>query len=482
MEREEISDWPVNKGIEFETRMRCETETIKVSFVNFCCAFEASLLKQQACNEITFNDLKLAAEAAFDDEDLQLMPDTDCGKLLAKIVSLQSYVNFDFLVAIVTQCGTEDDIDAAKKYTEECKEYIKNRTFKSREQDNVIFVLDKGENLQEEDLKLFVCKTLGLVPHKTIVYRTHENSTHAKAQLQPKISHHKFVSALMREKTKAIKIHYMKFFSDFKKSFLTREKNVEANFEELRHAAINAFGDKLLATETTTELLNRILTLQSYVNFDQLDTIVSVCGSDSDKLFAKRYKEAFSQYTKEKLNVRNVMKHERVDTIPLDYAALLKNKTKNLTIHYEVLTNNFLSSLLKREEEKEVDFEELRLAAINLFGDESMKSIMTLTNLLLRIFELQSYNDFDRLRLFIQMFGSKKDQIEAEIYTREFERYVKERSIASETESSESGVITFMLDDNQAFRNISLEEFKLNLCKLLGISLPSVHLLRITPG
>lgn len=137
-------------------------------------SFRQSFLRREECKEVTLRYLASVAKDYFDfEEKFENSED-----ILTAIREQQSYLNFNSLVAIIHDCGTDDDIEKAKAYEEEFWQYAKRRIFeidkeisgiKLKNHETLIFVLDKNQLIEVYDFKEKLCSMLGIKDHTIII-------------------------------------------------------------------------------------------------------------------------------------------------------------------------------------------------------------------------------------------------------------------------------------------------------------------------
>ena len=171
------------------------------------------------------------------------------------------------------------------------------------------------------------------------------------------------------------------------------------------------------------------------------------------------------------------------------YLALLKRETKEIKIHYMKFSLNFRKSFTGRVSKGEADFSELSLAAEELFDfDESYSFIseQDVKELLAQILRRQSYMNFDLLRAVIEQCGTENDIKEAEKYIEAFRQYARRRIFECDPDLScelpGRDIVMFVLDKDQNFKLIDAEDFKTDVCKMLGVKYHKLILHKFEPG
>lgn len=131
--------------------LRKKTKDLKEHYFNFCRAFRDNFCDRERKGQVRFEKLKWSAFRLFEfdnSEKEQLL----CSEYLLEAVFLQqSYVDFNLLMNLINECGTEEDLKAAQRYTESFEEYVKQRVFVNEdpktgalsEYDEVMFVIDR---------------------------------------------------------------------------------------------------------------------------------------------------------------------------------------------------------------------------------------------------------------------------------------------------------------------------------------------------
>ena len=143
-----------------------------------------NFLKREKNGDADFNDLFFPATDLFEFENSDdLMCDSNSKKVFHQVLLRQSYMNFELLKALIAECGTEEDKEAAEKYSEAFAVYAKRRVFEcdpdivSSElpgHDMVMFVLDKDHNFKVGnafDFRSCLSEMLGMKYQKIIVHK-----------------------------------------------------------------------------------------------------------------------------------------------------------------------------------------------------------------------------------------------------------------------------------------------------------------------
>ena len=128
----------------------------------------------------------------------------------------------------------------------------------------------------------------------------------AKFPAFPQGDHREEYFAQLKNQTKKIKIHFVNFSISFKKNFLKREKNGDADSDELFFTATNLFefensDDLMFEADRSKKVLHEVLFRQSYMNFELLKALIAECGTEEDKEAAQKYSDAFAVYAKRRV-------------------------------------------------------------------------------------------------------------------------------------------------------------------------------------
>ena len=173
-----------------------------------------------------------------------------------------------------------------------------------------------------------------------------------------------------------------------------------------------------------------------------------------------------------------------------EYLAQLRFETREIKNHYVKFYTSFKKSYLNREKCNEVGFHDLSVVTQDLFDfdDEYIKSFESNTNkLLLEIIESQSYVNFDSLITIINAYGTKEDIEIAETYREAFKQYARRRIFECDAEVLGKELpghetVMFILDKGPSFKLMDVDDFKVNLCRLLGIKRHKIILHKIETG
>lgn len=169
-----------------KAQMEIETEDIRIHYVRVTSKFVKSYLDRERREEVSFIRLSHVIKNLFD-FDLQSF-EIGTEKLLFKVLDQQSYANYDCIEAIISECGSPEDIENVKQYTESFKAYAKSRIFEmdldmlGKEipgHEIMMFVLDEDQNFRLKDaikFKLRVCRMLGLKNHQIKLHQLKSGS------------------------------------------------------------------------------------------------------------------------------------------------------------------------------------------------------------------------------------------------------------------------------------------------------------------
>ena len=193
--------WPLQSSDpkeQFLAILKNKTKKIRQHYMEFSQRFKRSFLSREQSGEVEFGDLREVAQDAFDFDD-ECIESLQSKGLLSKILSRQSYMNFDMLISIVAECGSAEDKTAAEKYTEAYRQYAKERTFESDSDllgkdslpghDTIMFVLDKGQSfrlIDAYDFKVSLSEILGVKLHKIFLHQVEIGSIKISIQIHSK--------------------------------------------------------------------------------------------------------------------------------------------------------------------------------------------------------------------------------------------------------------------------------------------------------
>ena len=168
--------------------MKDQTDDIRKKYSQFSHSFETNFLEREKSGCISFKDLYAHAVDLFDfSNHEELLQHSSCKQLLQDLLLQQSYVNFRKLKHLITMCGTEEDKKNSERYTEDFKNYAKQRVFEPVRDDRVVFVsdelpghckvmfvLDQDHTFRIVDadyFRLLMCKVLEMSMHEMILVR-----------------------------------------------------------------------------------------------------------------------------------------------------------------------------------------------------------------------------------------------------------------------------------------------------------------------
>lgn len=171
------------------------------------------------------------------------------------------------------------------------------------------------------------------------------------------------------------------------------------------------------------------------------------------------------------------------------FKSLMKRKTEQLKIHYSKFSENFKRSFMTREECGEAFFDELKVAAEDLFEDDfSLPDRNKSRMLLTKILGYQSYVNFDFLKVIIERCGSENDLKEVKEYTEAYTQYIRERvylQYDTEVLGKElpgHDTVVFVLDKRPHFKLLSVQDFKYRLSDMLGLKEHQIFLFAVENG
>ena len=113
---------------------------------------------------------------------------------------------------------------------------------------------------------------------------------------------HKMNRTLMQDHTDEIKMKYFSLSQTFEENFLARERSQKVNLKSLYSTAKQLFNlDDYEPSQSSAELLQVILSQQSYMNFEKLKHLIEYRGTNEDKKNAREYSEEHLQYLKQRI-------------------------------------------------------------------------------------------------------------------------------------------------------------------------------------
>ena len=104
------------------------------------------------------------------------------------------------------------------------------------------------------------------------------------------------LQAIMKSLTKKIKVDYATFYDRIYTSFSNSQK---IDHQRLSLALRNSECEPLFSEvniQTVYDVFDLLAPHSSYFNYEILETLVQVCGSEIDKKFLEEYNERFSEY------------------------------------------------------------------------------------------------------------------------------------------------------------------------------------------
>ena len=150
-----------------------------------------------------------------------------------------------------------------------------------------------------------------------------------------------------------------------------------------------------------------------------------------------------------------------------------------------------MKNFLKREKNGDADFNELFVAATNLFDFEDSEDLMAKANpsknLLLQVLKRQSYMNFELLKALIAECGTEEDEEAAQKYSDAFAVYAKRRVFECDPDAVSSelpghDMVMFVLDKNQSFKLVDANDFRYHLSELLGMKYQKIIVHKFEPG